>query len=227
MLPVYSSYANDFFSFLICVVLIVSYHVFLRFKIKKNPAYTVQAVNTMARKVWVEHVMASDKDILAIQTLRNTTMSATFLASTAVLLILGVLTLSGQDTHLNGVWHILNVIGDVPVSIWLTKLILLLLDLIVSFFSFAMSIRIYNHVGFLINVPLTLKNQVITPAYVATHLNRAGHFYSTGMRAYYFLVPLTFWLFGPYFMLTATVALLVALYYLDRAPQIKIERDID
>ena len=63
---------------------------------------------------------------------------------------------------------------------------------------------------------------MITPAHVATHLNRAGHFYSMGMRAYYFLVPLVFWLFGPHFMLVSTIVLLMVLYRIDRAPKIMV-----
>ena len=85
-----------------------------------------------------------------------------------------------------------------------------------------MAIRIYNHVGFLINVPVRLNHKMITPAHVATHLNRAGQFYSIGMRAYYFLVPLVFWLFGPHFMLVSTIVLLLALYRIDRAPKIMV-----
>jgi len=80
-----------------------------------------------------------------------------------------------------------------------------------------MSIRIFNHVGYMINVPLELKHKMISSVHVATHLNRAGKFYSIGMRAYYFTVPLVFWLFGPHFMFVSTIGLLIALYRIDRA----------
>jgi uncharacterized membrane protein len=39
------------------------------------------------------------------------------------------------------------------------------------------------------------------------------------MRAYYYSVPLVFWLFGPLFMLAATLVLIAVLYHVDRAPQ--------
>jgi uncharacterized membrane protein len=203
------------------VVLVIAYHVFLRRKVRKNPTYTVQAINTIARTAWVETVMNDGKkDILAVQTLRNSTMAATFLASTSVLLIIGVLTLSEQGGNFENTWHVLNTVGAKHPELWMTKLIFLLLDLFVAFFSFAMSIRVFNHVGYMINVPLGLNHKMITPAHVAIHLNRAGAYYSIGMRAYYFLVPLVFWLFGPYFMLVSTIALLLVLYRIDRAPKI-------
>jgi uncharacterized membrane protein len=220
-LPV--SYINDIASFLVSVMIIVGYHIFLAYKIRQDPTYTVQAVNRIARTAWVETIMGDEKNaVLAVQTLRNSTMAATFLASTSVLLIMGVLTLSEQGDKLQSHWHALNMVGAINPVLWMVKLLLLLLDLFVSFFGFSMAIRIYNHVGFMINVPVRLNHKMITPAHVATHLNRAGRFYSMGMRAYYFLVPLVFWLFGPHFMLASTIVLLLVLYRIDRAPRIMV-----
>lgn len=212
---------NDLFSFVICAALLTVYHILLRRKEKKNPAYTVRAVNVIARTAWVESIMQGEgKEVLAVQTLRNSTMAATFLASTAVLLIIGVLTLSGQGDKLENTWHALNIFGAKHSELWMAKLIVLLLDLFVAFFSFSMAVRIFNHVGYMINVPLGMNHRAISPSHVAIHLNRAGKFYSIGMRAYYFAVPLVFWLFGPHFMLLATIGLVVVLYHIDRAPKI-------
>ena len=212
-------YIYDLSSFIASASLIIVYHLFIRSKVKKDPAYTVQAINIIARTAWVETIMSERRDILAVQTLRNSTMAATFLASTSVLMIIGILTLS-EGGKLESTWHVLNFVGATPPELWLVKLICLLLDMFVAFFSFSMSIRVFNHVGYLVNVPLALNHKMISPAHVATHLNRAGKFYSIGMRAYYFMVPLVFWLFGPHFMFVATIGLLIVLYRIDRAPKI-------
>jgi uncharacterized membrane protein len=209
MTEILATYNNDLLSFMVSVALLVIYHIHLAYMVRKNPSYTVQAVNIIARTAWVETIMKEGKDILAVQTLRNSTMAATFLASTSVLLIIGVLT-----------WHALNILGAKHPELWLGKLLLLLLDLFVAFFNFSMAVRVFNHVGYMINVPLALNHKMICPAHVAIHLNRAGMFYSYGMRAYYFTVPLLFWLFGPHFMLLATLGLIVVLHRLDRAPKI-------
>ncbi len=219
MLSLFNTYAADLSSLVASVALLLIYHIYLQYKVGKNRAYTIQAVNVMARTAWVVTIMREGKDILAVQTLRNSTMAATFLASTSVLLIIGVLTLSGQADKLEGTWHALNAVGSRHPELWLAKLLLLLIDLFVAFFSFSMSIRIYNHVGYMINVPLSLNHRVISPDHVAVHLNRAGNFYSIGMRAYYFSVPIVFWLFGPHLMVGATVLLIAVLYHLDRAPK--------
>jgi uncharacterized membrane protein len=38
------------------------------------------------------------------------------------------------------------------------------------------------------------------------------------MRAFFFAVPLVFWLFGPAFLLLATLGLIITLYQVDRSP---------
>lgn len=215
----WNSLSYDLSSLALSILFIVAYHGYLRYKIRQNPAYTVQAVNVMARTIWVETIMQEGKEILAVQTLRNSTMAATFLASTAVLLIIGVLTLTGRGNEFSDSWHALNSMGARHTELLLAKLLLMLLDLFVAFFSFSMSIRLYNHVGFMINVPLKLSHEIINAQHVAIHLNRAGGYYSVGMRAYYFLLPLVFWLFGPQFLLASSVGLIFVLYRIDRAPK--------
>ena len=211
---------NDFASAAITLALLAAYSGFLRFKLRGDPLYTIRAVTALARAAWVETVMTtSNKDVLAVQTLRNSIMGATFLSSTAVLLIIGVLTLSGQGDKLVSTWHELNVFGATHTELWLAKLLVLLLDMLVAFLSFAQAIRLFHHVGYMINVPMTMEHRTLTPQHVALHLNRAGAFYALGMRAYYVSVPLVFWLFGPHFMLMSTVILIPILFYLDRAPK--------
>ena len=214
-----SKFSYDLICFVLSVALLVLYHVYLRNKVRKDPTYTVQAINRAARALWVETMMSSGKpDVIPVQTLRNSTMAATFLASTAVLLIMGVLTLTAQSQ--GSAWQVLNLYGATHPELWAVKLILLLINLFVAFFSFSMAIRIFNHVGFLINVPLSLNHQSITAQHVAIYLNSAGKYYSIGMRTYYFCVPLVFWLFGPLLMVLATIALIPLLYKHDRAPKV-------
>lgn len=207
---------NDFVALLMSAAMLAAYQIYLYIRVRRDPGYTVQALMRLARIAWVEHVMADGKqDVLAVQTLRNSTMAASFMGSTAVLLIIGTLTLSGQGDKLDAAWHSLNAFGATDARLWVIKLMFLIVSFLIAFFSFTMSIRFYNHVGYLVNVPVERRYKKITPLRVAAHLNQAGRFYSLGMRAYYFAVPLVFWLFGPHFMLLATVGLIVALYFLD------------
>jgi len=212
----YTSSETDLFCFIGSLAILAVYHLYLNIQVRMNPRYTIQSVNSAARAAWVAHIMATPgKDILAVQTLRNSTMAATFLASTAVLLIIGVLNLS-QSGGGDGLIHSLAA-RQPGFVIYLLKLTPLLLDLFAAFFFFSLAIRIYNHVGYLINSGPQASGPTDSP-YVARMLNRGGAYYSWGMRSYYLCVPFVFWLFGPLFMLAASVALIVVLYHVDRSP---------
>jgi len=211
-------FSSDLIGFALSATLLIAYHLFLRHKLKTDPAYTIQAVNATARAAWVEGVMGKEgQEVLAVQTLRNAIMGPTFLGSTAVLLMIGTLTLTGQGDKLEYTWHSLNIIGAVKQELWLAKLLLLLLDFLIAFMCFAQAVRLFIHVGFMINVPARDPRRN-SPQFVAAQLNRAGTYHWMGMRAYYFAVPAAFWLFGPHFMVVASIAAVVMLHHLDHAP---------
>lgn len=220
MLAWLTEWSRELGALALSVMLLAAYHLYLLLRLRRDPNYTIQAVNRAVRAVWVESVMRDEsRTILAVQTLRNSTMAATFLASTAILLIVGTLNLSSQPESLGALWHIASFMGKQHPQLWVGKLVLLIVDFFVAFFSFSTSIRFFNHVGYQISVPHDVRPRGLTPTRVAVHLNRAGRYFSIGMRAYYFSVPLLFWLFGPYMLLLASAVLCVTLYRLDRTPR--------
>jgi uncharacterized membrane protein len=213
-----TEFGPDTTAVLTSVLLVAAYYLFLWRQRRLNPTYTIHAVNEIARARWVAHVMANPgKDVMAVQTLRNFVMGASLMASTATLLIVGTLTLSGQAESISRSWHVLNAGGSHAAELWIIKVLSLLVDFIVAFFAFAMAVRLNNHVVFMLNVPTGEGgHDALTPAAVARRLNRAGNLFAIGMRAFFFAVPLVFWLFGPPFLVGATLGLVIALYHLDR-----------
>jgi uncharacterized membrane protein len=217
-LPMFEVFSNDLVSFTFSAALLLSYHLFLRYKLLTDPAYTIQAVNAAARLAWVEGIMTkAGNEVLAVQTLRNAIMGPTFLATTAVLLLIGTITLTGQADKLEQTWHALNIFGASGPELWLAKVLLLLMDFLIAFMCFTQAVRLFIHVGFMINVPPSDARRN-SAQFVATQLNRAGVYHWIGMRAYYCAVPLVFWLFGPHFMMLATLVTVAILFYLDRTP---------
>jgi uncharacterized membrane protein len=209
----------DLAALIVSIALLAAYQYFLEQRQKRDALFTVHAVNIMARNAWVEMVMSGDKpDVLAVQTLRNSVMASSFMASTAILLLVGTLTLSGSSSEqAASTLHALNP-GETGHSITAWKLILLLGDFFIAFFCFSMAVRFYNHVGYMISIPVK-RGSAVSPGLVAAYLNRAGLFYLLGLRSFFYSVPLVFWMFGPHFMVVATVLLIAALYPLDRAPR--------
>lgn len=216
----YWRYVVDLVVFLSCLAILGGYQWRLVRRSRRSPTRTMQGLNALARAAWVERVMSEDRDVMAVQTLRNSTMAATLMASTAVILILGILNMLANADKIGPALHVLNPAGTHEPGIWVFKLMLILVDFFVAFFAFSLAVRGYNHVGFLVNVPVDRGDtHGVTPAKVALHLNRASAYYSLGMRTYYFSVPLVLWLFGPVWMLLATLGLLAILRHLDHLPQ--------
>jgi uncharacterized membrane protein len=91
-----------------------------------------------------------------------------------------------------------------------------------------MAVRFYNHVGYMVSIPQGAAHAAapLSPALATAYLNRAGLFYLLGIRSFFYSVPLVFWMFGPTFMVAATVVLVAALFPLDRAPHAHIEKAI-
>lgn len=194
------------------------YNLFVWWQLRRNPIYTIQGATSLARKSWVVQIMEEHDDILAVQTLRNSTMAATFLASTAILLSVGVLSLTGQAEKIGQAWRTLNFFGSSEQSMLAIKLLILLGNLFVAFFSFSSSIRLFNHVGFMINVPCSERDYSTSITFVAIQLDRAAKHFHNGMRAFYFMVPLVFWFFGPLLLVGATVLMIVVVYFIDKTP---------
>jgi uncharacterized membrane protein len=212
----------DVFAFAASTLLIAGFYVFLWTRARRDPHYTIHGVNATARTLWVYDVMAHrNKDVMAVQSLRNFVMAASFMASTSVLLILGTLTLSGQAESLSQTWHAVNIGGSAAPQAWIVKVMCLLTTFIVAFFAFTMTIRLLNHVLFMINVPDAETHTGLSPRHVAHRLARAGRYYSVGTRAFFVAIPLVFWLFGPLYLLLATIGLVITLHQVERTPRVE------
>ncbi len=213
-----TEFGPDLLALLASALVIGGYYVFLWRMVRKNPTYTIHGVNQIARTLWVENVMqTAGENVMAVQTLRNFIMVSILMASTASLLIMGTMTLSGQTEHIAHTWHLLSRSSNSIAQIWIVKVLFLLVDFIFAFFAFSMSLRLSNHVLFMINVKEHNVNHNLAPAAVARRLCSAGDMFAIGMRSFFFAIPLVFWLFGPAFLFIASIALVITLFHLDRS----------
>ncbi len=197
------------------LLLLVAYHLYLYKKIRSNPLSAALGLARHTRALWVKNIMQQGKDILAVQTLRNWTMSSTFLASTAILIGLGVFNLAVTADKQGELSLMISHFGNENPGLWLGKLVLLGADFLFAFFNFTLAVRYFNHTGFMINLP-TDSNAEISVDNVVEILDRGGMHYTLGMRGYYLAMPLALWLFGPLWLLAGTLLLVVTLYRLDR-----------
>ena len=193
--------------------LLFFYHIHLLYRIRRAPEETVFTRNSQTRAQWVKTVMEGGRDILAVQTLRNWTMAASFLASTAILIGLAILNMVLVGHGSSEALHLLNFLGSKSEKVRLLKFVVLSADFLFAFFNFTLAIRFYNHVGFMINVPPARGSEELE---VVKTVNHGAYHYTLGMRGYYLAIPLTLWLIGPAWLFGGTLLLVWLLYRIDR-----------
>ena len=211
-------YTFDLLCFAFSLILYTAYNIFISFRETTDPSYTIHGVSKTVRTQWVSVIIKDHNGILAVQTLRNATMTSSFMASTSVLLAVGVLSLTGNGENVKHTWHALNIFGSVDPGMFAFKILALLLNFFIAFFCFASSLRIYTHSGFMLGAEAGSCDTTKDPCVAEKYLNMGAHHFYLGMRAFYFTVPLVFWIFGAQFMILGTIFLISIIFILDKTP---------
>jgi len=196
--------ALDYILVPIGVIVLVLYHIYLFLRIKYHPLATVIGFNNSTREAWVSSIREEKKDILAVQSLRNSLMGSSLLATASILVstTMAAFTLSYNDSPLK---HTKNI-----------KLFIIIFIFQLAFFSFMQSIRYINHTNFLINIP-SEKSPYVTISYVNSSLSKGMNAYTIGCRFFLLTFVFTLWLFGPIPMLASCLVLTSILFLTDRS----------
>jgi uncharacterized membrane protein len=178
----------------------------------------MKVLNQDVRSAWVRSVMElPNKEIMAVQTLRNSIMASSLMATTAAVVMMGVMTLSGEHGKISEAWSALHA-DALPAKLVNVKVVLLEINLFASLLSFGMSVRYFGHVAYMLSLPPEYRGEWFHPPFVAGVLNKAGDYYSTGLRLFYFVGPLVAWFLSGALLVLATLILVMVLYRMDRAP---------
>ncbi|MES2356429.1 MAG: DUF599 domain-containing protein [Pseudomonadota bacterium] len=203
-----------------CLGALALYEFYIRRRTLKAPTKTGRSAHAAIRSDWVKSVMSRPgTEILVIQTLRNSVMAASFMATTAILALSGTVTLSGVGNSASGFWLSAHDSDD-EFIIFAVKLVLLEGAFFVSFLFMAMAVRFFNHVGYIITGEIGSDESTRKQALAIAYLNRAGLYYSLGLRAFFLSIPFLVGLFNTYLMLPATLLLIFMLYWFDDVPAI-------
>ena len=180
---------------------------------RDDPAATARSAHRVLRAEWVQALSRRPGfEIVAVQALRNSLMSATITASTAALVLMGSLSLMITDR---------NDVDAVrcPLAIRVVLEVLLVLTLFAGFVCSAMAMRYYHHAGFVMSLPVGSPERSGREPLASTYVQRGGTLYSWSLRCFLFAVPLCVGLVSPLFMLPTTVGLVVVLAFYDSAPR--------
>jgi uncharacterized membrane protein len=196
------------------VVIVLGYEVALAFAQHRQPERLARTAHATLREDWFAAVSAqTGSEILAVQTLRNSLMSATMTASTAVLGLMGTLTLAAPSLHAS--------FGD-GASGWpnftprLAMELTVIALLFVSLVSSVMAVRYYNHAGFIGGMPVESEARRRWAPAGTAYVRKAGVLYGWGLRQLILIVPMVAFILHPLAGLVGALGVVAALLNFDR-----------
>lgn len=195
------------------LLLFTCYHVYLAIKVKRNPLATTIGQNYEMRRDWSSLMVANPaKHFTAVQTIRNTIMSASMLASTSVTLNTATFVFLINYENIPGIGD-LNVFGTDRIKP-AYKLLALTICFLFSFFCYMQSIRMNNHASFQISMS-SQDSKFVDELVISENLNSSANFFTLGSRGYILAFIIILWLFGPLPPFIGIISLLPVLWYLD------------
>lgn len=198
---------------LVTIAALAAYEAVLTVAQRRRPERMARSAHAALREEWFIAVsQQKGSEILAVQTLRNSLMSATMTASTAMLGLIGTVTLAAPSLHASFGW-------SATLPSFTPRLVLELLLLALLFASLvcsAMAIRYYNHVGFISGMPVESDSRKRWAEAGVAYVRRAGVLYSWGLRHLILVAPILACLLHPLAGPVAAVLVVIVLLRFDR-----------
>ena len=168
------------------------------------------------RREWILAMFTRENRMVDIQIVNALLRSGRFFASTAILIIAGLLAVLGATEK--AIAFVMDLPFTVSTSrqVWEAKVLFMILVFIYAFFKFVWSSRQYNYCSILIgaarpasDLPDDLE-AAVRP--IATLASLAAKHANRGIRAYYFGLAALGWFVHPWVFLGAAVWVVLVLY---------------
>ena len=149
----------------------------------------------------------------------NLERNVSFLASTTILILAGLLTVFTVSDEVSGLVSQIPFANNTsPLSVQL-KVIMLVIIFVYAFFTFTWSMRQYGFCSIVLGAaPLVEEAEVSEDEreryafYAARVIDLAGLSYNHGLRAYYFALSVLAWFISPYLFLLSSSFVVAVLY---------------
>lgn len=182
---------------------------------RRNPGATARSAHRVLRREWVEALSRQPgTELLAVQALRNSLMSATINASTAALALMGSINLLASR----------SAPADArPLSPQLVLQVALAMTLFAAHVCSAFAMRYYHHAGFAMSLPIGSPQRGERLPLAARYVQSAGTLYSWSLRCFLFVAPIVAGLLNPLLTPLGAMGLLFVLVHYDRAPSQRVD----
>jgi uncharacterized membrane protein len=180
-------------------------------------------INTY-RKYWLEIIIQENQSTFAIQTIRNLTMTNTFLVSLTMILMGGMISVLSANLNLI---QTLETINDLDSSTYLNylqlhpvaiKIIVGIFMLLISAYNFTMTLRILYNMNFTASSAMRLPD---AKDFQLDQLRRQARHFITGLRSLYFFFGPMLWILDTTVMIVFTVVATVSFLRFDFLHKVK------
>jgi uncharacterized membrane protein len=201
----------------VSVLMYAVYEAYVLTRGRRTPDRMARYAHARMRVAWVASL--HDKpgfEIVAVQGLRNSLMSATIVASTSALALMGSVTLAGPTFE--------SSIANFRTEGWETRPVLEGLLMFVLFASYVCSsnaMRYFNHATFVMGMPVGSRERNTWMPLATDYVERAGILYSWGLRTFLMVAPLVAGIVKPLLMPVMTGLLVTVLWYFDRPAELR------
>jgi len=169
------------------------------------------------RRDWWIRILERELRIVDTSIMANLANSATFFASTTLLILGGLLALLGTTEK------VVAVVQDLPFSarsseqMWDIKILLLVGIFVYAFFKFTWALRQFNFASILVGAAPPVKAQSEPDDHYIHRGARLSHSaseaFNNGLRAYYFGLAALAWFLNAWFFMAATTWVVFVLYW--------------
>ena len=195
----------------------VGYNYFSRYRAKK--VGRLQNMLQYYIEEWAAVLHKRDVRIVDTSVVANMERNASFLASSCLLIIAGLLTVMGSTDRAINLIAELPFVADISRQAWELKLLILGVIFVYAFFTFTWCMRQYGFASVLIGSAPLYNDKDITEQERAMHrdtmsrvVGLAVYSFNLGLRSYYFSLALLVWFIHPVAFIGATAWVVAVLY---------------
>ncbi len=193
------------------------YSRFAHFKAKRSDKNLSSVMNRL-RKRWMEQLLKREVRIPDAALIANLERNVTFLASTSMLILAGLLTALAATEQIQAV------LVDVPFYVMTSpllmhfKLFVLIIIYAYAFFTFSWSMRQYGFATVVIGAaplfddPIDDETRETFIQVSAKVSDLAAHTYNYGLRAFYFSLPVLAWFVNDWVFMFSSTLVVIVLY---------------
>jgi len=165
---------------------------------------------------WMTNVLSRENRVVDVNIVSSLHQSIAFFASTSILIIAGILAIVGASDAALDVIRELPCATQPTLSIWYTKLALMVILFVYAYFKYTWALRQLNYANILIGaMPQPKENMddyIPASRRAAMVLTMSAKHMNRGLRTYYFALGGIAWLLNPWFFMIATSCIVWIIY---------------